>query len=164
MIIEKTIIAAFFMMIAMTEIVLAASIGADPAVLTINQGETGTQKVTIPANSQSFEVTGKGFDVGTTFLVMINGVERTSVSGPWSQSQTFTVIFKNDKGAPTGNYIIEYRGPYINGTFTRTVAIQANTAIPEFPLVALTTATVLGLVFFSFIRREELEEMNHEND
>ncbi len=144
------------MMMATTEIVLAASIGVNPPVLTINKGETRTQKVTIPANSQSFEVTGKGFDAGTTFSVMINGVERTSVSGPLSQSQTFTVIFKNDKGAPAGNYIIEYGAPYISGTFARIVAIQAgNTDIPEFPAVALPAATILGLVFFSITRREK---------
>jgi hypothetical protein len=158
MIIEKTIIAAFFMMMATTEIVLAASIGVDPDVLIINLGETGTQKVTIPANSQSFEVAGKGFDAGTTFSVMINGVERTSVSGPWSQSQTFTVIFKNDKGAPTGNYIIEYGAPYNSGKFTRTATIEAgNTDIPEFPSVALTTATVLGLVFFFHHKKRKQE-------
>ncbi len=72
MIMEKMMVATILMM--MPDIVLAASIEIEPLELTINQSGTGTQMVTIPANSQSFEVNGKGFDVGTTFSVMINGV------------------------------------------------------------------------------------------
>jgi hypothetical protein len=153
------VIAVFAIMVFMTGIVSAASIVVDSTVLTINQDETGTQTVTIPANSQSFEVTGKGFDVGTTFTVIINGVERTSVKGPWSQSQTYTVTFKNDKGAQNGNYIIEYRAPYTSGIFTLTATIQSGIIpIPEFPKVALPVGAVIGLVFIFQLRKIKEEQ------
>jgi hypothetical protein len=145
-------------MVLMTGIVLAASIEVDPPVLTISQGGTGTQTVTIPAGSQSLAVTGKGFDLETTFSVQINGVEGTSVDGPWSQPKTFTVTFKNDKGAQNGDYIIEYGAPYNSGKFTLTATIEAGiTAIPEFPTIALPVGAAIGLVFF-FQHRKIKEE------
>ncbi len=156
---KKMIIAAIFMMMAMPDIVLAASIEADPLELTINQDETGVQMVTIPANSQSFEVTGKGFDLGTTLSVTINGIERTSVNGPWSQPQTFTVIFKNNKGAQNGNYIIEYEAPHTSGKFTLTAAIRAGVEIPKFPEVAMPISATIGLVFFLYNYRNKEEEL-----
>jgi len=122
-------LAVFAVMAAMTGIAVAdLGLESDPAEITVTIADTGTQLVTVtaPGGVTSLTITGvyyngagPAYDIGTKFTTKIDGVETTTY-GPVAKFtnpdiKTFTVTYAHDKGAPDGDYTIEYLATYVGG-------------------------------------------------
>ncbi len=149
-------------MVTMTKIAVAAnSIIVDPGTVRIGGNETGTQTITLttdnPGTIKSLSIGGDGFTLTDNFIVIIDGVETTSVSSSsgWQSPKVSTVTFTN-KGAPKGNYVINFNATFNSGGLTKKALIETDVkAKPEFSTVALPVASVLGIIFIMQRKRNE---------
>ncbi len=161
----------FAVMIAITGIAAAQNeIRVEPGVITIDAGGTATQEVTVTAedgNIKSLTVSGDGFKITDKFDVLIDGEERTSISGDFPSPKTFIVTLINGKGASDEDFTISFKSTFTHGDVqTKKAKIQNDIiirptptptpvpiAVPEFPTVALPIAAIMGLVFLFQYRR-----------
>ncbi len=147
-------------MVMMTGIAVAAnSITVDPSTIRIGGNDTGIQIITLTTDNlgtiKSLSIGGDGFTLTDYFVVLIDGVETTSVSyNPGRQSPKVSTVTFANKGAPNGNYIINFDATFNSGGLTKKALIEADIiAKPEFSSVALPVASMLGMIFIIQRRR-----------